>query len=889
LPQPVILKKIFAFFLLPFSSLGTWFKARHFGRSAVDTRYALAEACLIGCLSGVAALLLKQGVGWLGGWRVYAAQHWGASIVLPTTGLLLGLLAGWLLETFSPAAAGGGIPQVKAALARYPMPLSLRVALVKAMGTILVLGAGLTLGRRAPTVHIGAALAAQLSSWIPTSPDHRRQMIAAGAAAGLAAGFNTPIAGVLFVIEELMRDASGLTLETAVLASFTGSVVSRLLGAAPLNIPFSVLSGAHSHFFMTDIPVYMVLGILAGILGAFFNRGMLFSLWLNRRLNFPLSWRIGLAGLISGIAIALLPPFFRDNTGLREFLITGELTWQNILIAFIAHFFLTMLAYSSGAPGGLFAPALVMGSALGYLVGEVATWAGIAHEAASYAFAGMGAFFTGVVRVPVTAIVIVFEITADFNLVLPLMITCALSYIVAESAYRGSIYEYLLKAIGIRLQEEAPSNDLLSQLTATDVMQSQVETLASDRTLDEVLQTMSRSSHRGFPVVEGEKLIGIITQTDIANLSQRSGKTLLKEIMTPNPIAVNPTTPLSDVLYLLNRYQLSRLPVVESRKLIGIITRTDIIRTEVKQMSGETQRVVKPSAFSYIVYQTRSPSLGKGRILLPLANPENVPALLKMAAAIATAKGYELECLQVIEVPKHSFPEETQVKTQESRKVLHRVERLGRHWNIPVHTQIRVAHDKAEAILEALREQPINLLLLGWKGRSSTQGTIFGNITDTLIRQAPCDLMLVKLGRHPQSYPHALAGGGNWLVPMAGGPNAKRAIAFLPALTSLYRRPEALKIWLCQVHTPAAGDRDEPEIERAAQLLREQMQASILPICIQSHSVSEAIIHFAQAENCQVVMLGASREGLLQQVIHGNIPEAIAQKVDSTVIVVRGI
>lgn len=215
-------------------NLQSWFRSQHFGRSAVDSRYALAEACLIGILSAFAALLLKTGVGWVGSWRVHLANQFGAIWVLPLGGLILGLLAGWLLEKGSPEAAGGGIPQVKAALARYPMKLSLRVAIIKLLGTTLVLGAGLTLGRRAPTVHIGAALAAQLSSWLPTTPDHRRQMIAAGAAAGLAAGFTTPIAGVLFVIEELMRDVSGLTLETAIVASFTGAVVSLMLQNSPL-------------------------------------------------------------------------------------------------------------------------------------------------------------------------------------------------------------------------------------------------------------------------------------------------------------------------------------------------------------------------------------------------------------------------------------------------------------------------------------------------------------------------------------------------------------------------------------------------------------------------------------------------------------------------------
>ena len=432
-----------------------WFKSRPLARGSVDTNFALLEACAIGVLSAFAALLLKQGIGWLGGWRLEAAHRFGATVVLPLAGLFFGALAGWIIEQLSPAAAGGGVPQVKAVLGRYPIALNLRVAIVKAIGTICVLGAGLTLGRRGPTVHIGAALAAQLSSWIPNSPTNRRQMIAAGAAAGLAAGFNTPIAGVLFVIEELMRDVSGLTLETAIVASFTGAVVSRWLGSADLNIPTAMINSARQgSFSASQIPFYLLLGILAGILGGIFNRSMLFTISLNRRLQLSMPWRIGLAGLISGIIIAFLPPFFRDNSGLREFLISGELGWQTIAIAFVAHFFLTILAYSSGAPGGLFAPALVLGSALGYLVGTAEVAFLGSESVHTFALAGMGAFFTAVVRVPITAIVIVFEMTADFNLVLPLMITSAVAYLVAETVSRGSIYEHLLEASGIHLQEE---------------------------------------------------------------------------------------------------------------------------------------------------------------------------------------------------------------------------------------------------------------------------------------------------------------------------------------------------------------------------------------------------------------------------------------------------
>ncbi len=193
-------------------------------------RIAILEACLIGLVSGLAAVLLSQSIGWLGLWRVRTSYTFSAYLILPLFGLCGGWLAGIMVAWLAPETEGSGIPQVKMALAGLPMPLNWRVALVKLLSTMVVVGSGFSLGRQGPIVQIGAALAAQMSHWFPTSPEYRRQLIAAGAAAGLAAGFNAPIAGVLFVIEELLQDFSGLTLGTAILASFIGSVVSRVWG-----------------------------------------------------------------------------------------------------------------------------------------------------------------------------------------------------------------------------------------------------------------------------------------------------------------------------------------------------------------------------------------------------------------------------------------------------------------------------------------------------------------------------------------------------------------------------------------------------------------------------------------------------------------------------------
>ncbi len=857
-------------------------------------RLAIAEACLIGLVSGLSAVLLKQSVGWFGSWRLQACNVLPASLVLPAVGLSLGLLCGFIIQSLALEATGSGIPQIKGALAQFPVVLNLRVALVKLVSSILCMSAGLTLGRQGPTVHIGAALAAQLSHWVPTSPDHRRQMIAAGAGAGLAAGFNAPLAGILFVIEELLRDLSNLTLGTAILASFIGATVSRLLGGRSLELNLQ-MSNFSSSFTAPEIPFYLLLGILAGLFGALFNQGLLASLTFYQRLNWSLPVRIGLAGMVCGCVVALLPVSFRNNSGLREFLITGDASWQFTSLAFVAYFVLTLVSYGSGAPGGLFHPSLVLGSALGYLVGVGQSHLLGVGSPTSYALAGMGAFFSAVSKVPVTAIVIVFEMTTNFNLVLPLMITCVVSYLIADKLAKGSLYQRLLEWRGYTLPTQTIEKGSLAGLMASDLMQRRVETLASQMPLDEAVQAFSRSHHRGFPVVDNADLVGIITQTDLANATQRQlpGDTILAKIMTPQPITVVPTDSLSQVLYLLNRYQLSRLPVTEGRKLVGIITRADIIRAQADRLSGETDNLGPHPEPSYVVYQTRAPAVGKGRLLVPLANPQTAPVLLQLAAAIARDRDYEIECLQVIPIPRSNNPAQTPVKTTKSRRLLRQAEKLGRDWEVPVHTQIRASHDTAQAILETIKERHISLILMGWKAEPPTSpGRVFGSVVDTLIRQAPCSLMLVKLGHREEvlfdgttvtSCPLPIAW-NHWLVPIAGGPNSSYAVELLPALTSHGSAP---KLKLVQVFPPSLLLPDTTRLEKAAYFLSHKLSTTVAAIPLRSYSVSDAVINLSQAERCDVVVLGASREGLLQQVVHGNIPEAIARGVDSTVILVR--
>lgn len=868
-------------------------------------RLAILEAVVIGLVAAVTAVILKQGVLLLGAWRIHDSwlpHTW----LLPGAGFLSGSLAGLLLQWVAPEAAGSGVPQVKAALAYVAIPLNLRVAAVKLVSTMLILSSGFVLGRQGPTVHIGAALAAQLSRWVPASPDHQRQLLAAGAAAGLAAGFDAPIAGVMFVIEELLHDVSSLTLGTAILASFTGGVISRVLGGPNLRLGIQPHQ-LPTHFSISDIPFFLLLGIGVGLLAALFNHSILRALrWSRQYWRWSLPWKLGTVGLLSGGVIALLPITFRDSAILQEMLTSDQIQAPFAIAAFLFQFGLTVLACSAEAPGGLFVPSLILGSAVGQVVGLLEHQV-LQGEPVIFALAGMGAFFGAVAKVPITAIVIIFEMTTSFQLVLPLMISAVTAYLVAERFAPGSLYTHLLALKGIYLDEEESKDGLWARLTAADVMQTKVETLPVQMRLEEVIEAFSQSHHRGFPVVDQGKLVGIITQTDLAKLTQaaRSQDWVLRDLMTPKPITVTSNATLSHVLYLLTSYKLSRLPVVEQRRIVGIITRSDILRVESDHLRGKTPLGPQPEP-SYVVYQTRSPATGQGRLLLPLSNPETAEGLLKMALAIAQAKHYEVECLQVVLVPRHCPPAETRVVVTRSRRLLKRAVHLAEKWQVPIHTQIRVAHNVPQAVLETIRDRTIDLLLMGWKGSTSTPGRIFGDTVDTAIRQAACDVVLVKPGVIDQTtqtdavsaFPvpslqmkpaselvsFDLSDLNRWLVPMAGGPNAEYAVRLLPALVSMSAAP---RIRLCQVVRPSDLAQDMQVLEASAAFLEQRLRQPVLVTSVCAESVAEAVLDMVQKDQCDVVVLGASREGLLQQAIQGNIPEVIARECRCPVILVR--
>ena len=498
---------------------------------------------------------------------------------------------------------------------------------------------------------------------------------------------------------------------------------------------------------------------------------------------------------------------------------------------------------------------------------------------------GWGLFFGAVAKVPITAIVIVFEITRDFNLVLPLMIVSVLAYVVAEQVSAGSLYDRLLELRGWETPATEDNTSGLLKIRVNDVMQRQVETVESDLSIGEVLQVFRRSPYGGFPVVQETRLVGMITETDLMKLTQTplSDDTPISELMMPQPVMVSSEDPLMQALYLLERHQISRLPVVDGRRLVGIITHSDIVQAEARQLTGHGRsQKLEPS---YPVYVTRAPATGRGRLLVPLANPKTAPLLLQFAGAIAAANDYELECLQVIPVPRHRSPSETPVRITHSRRLLQTALRLSREWQIPVHTQIRVAHDVSAAVLETIQERHINSLLMGWKGGTHTPGRIFGDVADTLLRQAPCQMVLVKWGsqvvenaepRQPQLQ--------RWLIPLGGGVNA---LAGLELLSALVTGGDRSFVQLCQVFRDRESTEEITFLKSTARLLERRLPCPVTATPIYGSSVVDAVLEETRGQDYDAILLGASRQGVLQQALHGNIPRAIARGSNCTTIVVR--
>jgi CIC family chloride channel protein len=404
---------------------------------------AVAVGVFAGGVGAAFRLALGAGDGWrtaLVGWA-HGAGVSGMLLVVVTCAAGAAAAA-WLVRRFSRYASGSGIPHVEAVVRDELPHASFGLVPVKFAGGWLAIGSGLALGREGPSVQMGACLGSVVGKAFRLGRDDRRSLLAAGAGAGLATAFNAPTAGAVFVLEELVRRFDARIAITALAASASAIAVARLvLGTAP---DFDVGALA-SPGFGAGLP-FVGVGVLAGFVGVAYNRGILGALaaadaarWL------PVEGRAALVGAVVGVIAFLAPGLVGGGDALAQQALSGRTVLATLPLVFGVRFVLGAASYAAGTPGGLFAPLLLLGAQLGLAVG----WAwpvgagGAALPPPAYALVGMAAFFTAVVRAPLTGIVLVTEMTDSLALLLPMVIASALAMLVATRLDDPPIYDSL--------------------------------------------------------------------------------------------------------------------------------------------------------------------------------------------------------------------------------------------------------------------------------------------------------------------------------------------------------------------------------------------------------------------------------------------------------------
>lgn len=409
----------------------------------------LPRSLLVGVIAGLIAASFRYSLHWIGEWRTQwieeSSQSGNWTVILPILLASIGASSSvWLVRTWSPAAAGSGIPQLKGVLLHLRRMKWLSLILVKFVGGLLAMGSGLALGREGPMVQMGGASGKMVGRLLGMTKAERFILIAAGGGAGLSAAFNAPLAGLIFVLEEISRAFTPVVFFAGLLATVAADTVSRsLLGQEPVLQTQLVEIPSLAVF-----PVFLLVGVAAGVLGVAFNRSLAGSLKLFDRTK---HWPVWLMGLMVGTFIGVIGWFFPQLLGSGHHVtmqaLAGQLAVGSLVIFFVLRFFMTMVSYGCGAPGGIFAPVLVLGALLGMGVGELAQefYPVAIENSGVFAVVAMAAFFTSVVRAPLTAIILILEMTNSYSLMLPLLGACLTAYMVAEGMNDRPIYEVLME------------------------------------------------------------------------------------------------------------------------------------------------------------------------------------------------------------------------------------------------------------------------------------------------------------------------------------------------------------------------------------------------------------------------------------------------------------
>ncbi len=507
------------------------------------------------------------------------STSWYWIIIIPAIG---GLIVGPLIYFFAPEAKGHGVPEVMQAILLRGGTIRPRVALIKALASAITIGTGGSVGREGPIIQIGSSIGSTVGQFFKLPSSRLKTLVGCGAAAGIAAAFNAPIAGALFAVEIILMDFAVAQFSPIVVSSVMATVISHSFEgkfAAFTVLPYEYVSPY-------EIGFYFILGAVSGFASYLFIKILYFSEeYFDEKMKIPEYLKPVVGGFAIGIVALAFPQVMGVGYDSINAALQGNVIWYLALGLVFLKILATSITLGSGGSGGIFAPSLFMGAMLGVFYGHfVHQWfPEISAGPGAYALVAMGGLVAGTTRAPVTAIIIVFELTNDYNIILPLMITVVISTILSSKLTRESIYTLKLVLRNIHIKEGTATN-IMESIFVKDVYTKNVDTINISDNFNVVVQKVINGKGRKFPVVDNNnELKGIILTSTIKDYL--FDKDLLKNLLVASDL-LSPsfdTCTLDDncqvVLDKMKKYDFEGLPVVESKnslQLIGMVWRKDI-------------------------------------------------------------------------------------------------------------------------------------------------------------------------------------------------------------------------------------------------------------------------------------------------------------------------
>lgn len=545
-------------------------------------------AFIIGLLAGLGAILFKymiEGVQWLvfGGagelFYIIKDAPIYMKLLAPSLG---GLVVGLIIYKFAREAKGHGVPEVMSAVALRGGIIRKRVVGIKAIASALSIGTGSSVGSEGPIVQIGSAIGSALGQALNLSGTKMKSMVACGAAAGIAAIFNAPIAGVMFSVEIILGNIAFSTFSPLVISAVTATIISRAWwGDIPtFHVPkYELVSPL-------EIPAYILLGLIAAAVAVTFSKTLYRTEdFFDDKLNMPPYFKAALGGLCIGVIGIFSPHIFGVGYQVIDLSLLGEMPFYLLASLVVLKIIATSLSLGSGSSGGVFAPSLFIGAATGGAFGTIAhsIFPSISATSGAYALVGMGAVVAGTTYAPITAIMIIFEMTSDYQIILPLMLTCITSTIFASYLSKESIYTMKLARQGINLQAGKEVN-ILKSIMVKDAMAKGAQTIAENMTVRQFNDFLTSSKHSNFPVVNAKgELTGIISFQDFKSVMFEQGLEdliVIKELATEKVITITSDENLDDAFKKIGSKNIEQLPVISKtnpNKIVGMLSRRDII------------------------------------------------------------------------------------------------------------------------------------------------------------------------------------------------------------------------------------------------------------------------------------------------------------------------